>query len=75
MTQPTFYDPILKMSNTSKTSNDQPHPDTVRLSTLIDIFECGSSDFEYELFIARRKWKDPLKVYQYALDSYREHNE
>ena len=75
MTQPTFSDPILKMSNTSKTSHDQPHPDTVRLNTLIDIFECGSSDFEYELFIARQKLKNPLKVYQHALDSYRKNNE
>jgi hypothetical protein len=63
------------MKNSKEISDNEPHPDTVRLNTLIDIFECGSSDFEYELFIARQKLKNPLKVYQHALDSYRKNNE
>ncbi len=47
------------------------HPDTQRLKTLIELFENGSSDFDEELFFARRKTKTYLAAFRRALDRYR----
>jgi hypothetical protein len=56
------------MNEKTETSDDLSHSDTVRLKTLIDIFECGSSDFEEALFFAQQKYKDPMEAYRHALD-------
>lgn len=49
-----------------------PHPDTQRLKTLIEIREYGSSDFDEYLFHARAKPKvnTELAAFRYALDQY-----
>ena len=52
------------------------NPDSIRLDTLIDLYESNSSEFEEYLFFALRNNKNDLrKAYREALDKYKEINE
>ena len=52
------------------------NPDSIRLDTLIDLYESNSSEFEEYLFFAARNNKNDLrKAYREALDKHKEINE
>jgi hypothetical protein len=65
---------MVAVKDQTKKLPQSPHPDTIRLKTLIAIFEVGSCDFEELLFFARRKYKDWFKAYRHALDEYKENS-